>query len=207
MTCSKRASVDSRSLNCSKNRNPDASPLIVVMAAAGGAQEEMMSDLGVGYGEHRRADAQTSCDSAGSSDTGHHRTEPLFITGNKARDAALGEPRIRAGEIIGWRFWKLRNGLLYSVFVAYTWRPGVFERSSSSRADSRTPGITHSKTKSRQSTRHPYTPTGGLSLLAPSPCGAKSQNMNVAGGLSMQPFGRSSKLLETFPFCVRIGYC
>jgi hypothetical protein len=91
----------------------------------------MMSDLGVGYGEHRRADAQTSCDSAGSSDTGHHRTEPLFITGNKARDAALGKPRIRAGEIIGWRFWKLRNGLLSSVFVPYTWRPGVLERSSS----------------------------------------------------------------------------
>ena len=37
----------------------------------------------------------------------------------------------RAGEIIGWRFWKLRDGLLYSVFVPYPWRPGVFERSSS----------------------------------------------------------------------------
>jgi hypothetical protein len=73
--------------------------------------------------------AQTSCDSAGSSDPGHHRTEPLFITGNNTRVAALGEPRIRAGEIIGWRFWKLCNGLLYSVFASYTWRPGVFERS------------------------------------------------------------------------------
>ena len=99
-------------------------------AAIRGVQEEMTSDLGVGYGEHRRADAQTSCNSAGSSDTGHHRTEPLLITGDKTRDAALGEPRIRAGEIIGWRFWKLCNGLLYSVFVPYTWRPGVFERSS-----------------------------------------------------------------------------
>jgi hypothetical protein len=115
MTGSKRASVDSRSLNCSKNRNPDASPLIVVMAAAGGAQEEMMSDLGVDYGEHRRADAQTSCDSAGSSDPGHHRTEPLFITGNKARDAALGEPRIRAGEIIGWRFENHATGFLVGI--------------------------------------------------------------------------------------------
>jgi hypothetical protein len=82
------------------------------------------------YGEHRRADAQTSCDSAGSSDPGHRRTQPLLIT-NKTRDAALGEPRIRAGEIIGWRFWKLSHGLLYSVFVSYTWHPGVFERSSS----------------------------------------------------------------------------
>ena len=89
----------------------------------------MTSELGVGYGEHRRADAQTSCDSAGSSNTGHHRTEPLLITGNKTRDAALGEPRIRAGEIIGWRFWKLCNGLLHSVIVPYTWYPGVFERS------------------------------------------------------------------------------
>jgi hypothetical protein len=94
-----------------------------------GVQEEMTSYLGAGYGEHRRADAQTSCDSAGSSDPGHHRTEPLLITGNKTRDAALGESRIRAGEIIGWRFWKLCNGLLYSVYIPYTWRPGVFERS------------------------------------------------------------------------------
>ena len=93
----------------------------------------MTSELGVGYGEHRRADAQTPCDSAGSSDTSHYRTEPLFITGNKTRDAALGEPRIGAGEIIGWRCWRLRNGLLHSVFVSYTWRPGVFERSSAKR--------------------------------------------------------------------------
>jgi hypothetical protein len=83
---------------------------------------------GDGHGEHRRADAQTSCDSAGSSDTGHHRTEPLFITGNKTRDPALGEPRIGAGEIIGWRFWGLSNGLLRSVFVSHLWRPGVLER-------------------------------------------------------------------------------
>ena len=55
----------------------------------------------------------------------------IFITGNKTRDAALGEPRIRAGEIIGWRYWRLRKGLLESVFVPYTWRPGVFERASS----------------------------------------------------------------------------
>ena len=95
-----------------------------------GVQEEMTSYLGANYGEHRRADAQTSCDSAGSSHTGHHRTHPLLITGEKTKDGALGKPRIRAGEIIGWRFWKLCNGLLYSVFASYTWRPGVFERSS-----------------------------------------------------------------------------
>src|SRR5262245_4411522 len=83
------------------------------------------------YGEHRRADAQTSCYSAGSSDSDDHRTQPLLITGNKTRDATLGEPGIRAGEIIGWRVWKLRNGLLHSVIDPYTWHPGVFERSSS----------------------------------------------------------------------------
>src|SRR5262245_16149250 len=88
----------------------------------------MTSYLGAGYGEHRRADAQTSCDSAGSSDPGHNRAEPLFITGVKTKDAALGKPRIRAGEIIGWRFWKLCNGLLGSVFVSHLWRPGVLER-------------------------------------------------------------------------------
>ena len=93
----------------------------------------MTSYLGANYGEHRRADAQTSCGSARSSDTSYHRTKPLFITGDKTRDAALGAPRIRAGEIIGWRAWKLSNGLLHSVFVSYTWRPGVFEQSSVAR--------------------------------------------------------------------------
>ena len=95
-----------------------------------GVQEEMANYRGADYGEHRRADTQTSCDSAGSSDPGHNRADPLFITGDKTKDAALGAPRIRAGEIIGWRFWKLCNGLLYSVFASHTWRPGVFERSS-----------------------------------------------------------------------------
>ena len=93
----------------------------------------MTSYLGADHGEHRRADAQTSGDSAGSSDTGHYRTEPL-------RDAALGEPRIRAGEIIGWRFWKLRDGLLYSVFIPHAWHPGVFERSSSKQSGFKNPG-------------------------------------------------------------------
>jgi hypothetical protein len=88
----------------------------------------MTSYLGVGYGKHRRADAPISCNSAGSSHSGHHRTEPLFITGDKTRDAALGEPRIRAGEIIGWRFWGLCDGLLHSVIVSHVWRPGVLER-------------------------------------------------------------------------------
>ena len=92
----------------------------------------MTGYLGADYG-HRRADAQTSCDPAGSSDTGHHRADPLLITGNKTRDAALGEPRIRAGEIIGWRIWRLCNGLLQSVIVPYIWHPGVFDRSSSKR--------------------------------------------------------------------------
>ena len=80
-----------------------------------GVQEEMTSYLGANYGEHRRTDAQTSCDFARSSNSAHHRAEPLFITGYKTKDAALGEPRIRAGEIIGWRVWKLFNGLLHST--------------------------------------------------------------------------------------------
>ena len=38
------------------------------------------------------------------------------LIGKKTRDAALRKPRIRAGEIIGWRIWNLCNGLLHSVF-------------------------------------------------------------------------------------------
>jgi hypothetical protein len=95
----------------------------------------MTSDLGAYYGEHRGADAQTSCDSAGSPNSSDQRAQPLLITGNKTRDAALGDPRIRAGEIVGWRIWKLCNGFLDSVFVTYTWRPGVFERSSCKRRE------------------------------------------------------------------------
>jgi len=90
----------------------------------------MTNYLGVGYGKHRRADAQTSCDPAGSSNFAHDRTETLFVTGDKTRDAALGEPRIRAGEIIGWRFWGLRNGFLHSLIASHVWRPGVLERAS-----------------------------------------------------------------------------
>jgi hypothetical protein len=113
----------------SRHRNIEIIGSLITVASMRGVQEEMIGDIRAKYGEHRRADAQTSCHSAGSSDTGHHRTKPLFITGYKSKDAALGKPRIRAGEIIGWRVWKLFNGLLHSTIVAYTWRPGVFERS------------------------------------------------------------------------------
>jgi len=95
-----------------------------------GQRKEMASNSGVGYGKHRRADAQTPCYSAGSSNSAHHRTETLFITGDKTRDAALGEPRIKAGEIIGWRFWGLRYGFLHSLIASHVWRPGVLERAS-----------------------------------------------------------------------------
>ena len=136
----------------------------------------MTSDLGADYGEHRRADAQTSCDSAGSSDTGHYGTDPLLMTGNKIRDAALGEPRIRAGEIIGWRIWRLCNGLLQSVIVSYTWHPGVFNRSSSKRVGyyNYNPGYHAFRHKEQaESATRPCTPSGRLSLSDPSPCGAK----------------------------------
>ena len=117
------------------------------------------------------ADAQTSCDSAGSSDTGHHGTDPLLITGNKIRDAALGEPRIRAGEIIGWRFWKLSHGLLYSVFVSYTWHPGVFERSSSKHIGLKNPGYHAFRDEGQAEREVSLHPTYRLPLLARSPCG------------------------------------
>ena len=59
-----------------------------------GVQGEMTSDLGVGYGEHRRTDAQTSCDSAGSSDTGQQRTQSLLITGDKPETQPLERPEL-----------------------------------------------------------------------------------------------------------------
>jgi hypothetical protein len=125
------------------------------------------------YGEHRRADAPASCDSAGSSDPGHHRTEPLFITGNKTRDAALGKSRIRAGEIIGWRFWKLSHGLLHSVFVSHLWRPGVLERAICK--DTGPHNLGYHAFRERESKRSARRPRiGRLPFLAPSRCGAKS---------------------------------
>jgi hypothetical protein len=124
-----------------------------------GVQEEMTIYPGAGYGEHRRAVAQTSCDSTGSSDPGHNRAAPLLITGDKTKDAALGDASIRAGEIIGWRFWKLCNGLLYSVFIPYTWHPGLFERSSSKHVGFKNPGY-HAFRDEGQAERemylHPY---------------------------------------------------
>ena len=119
----------------------------------------MTSYPGVGYGEYRRADAQTSCDSAGSSDTDHHRAEPLFITGDKTRDAALGNPRIRAGEIIGWRIWGLCNGLLHSMFVSHLWRPGVLERAvcnDSGPANLGYHAFKHRERAEREASRHIY---------------------------------------------------
>jgi hypothetical protein len=117
----------------------------------------MKNYLGAGYGEHRRADAQTSCDSAGSSNPADHRTQPLFITGNKTRNAALGEPSIRAGEIIGWRVWRLYGGLLHSTIVDYTWRPGVFERSEAKERGSRNFGyhaFRHKERAEREASAH-----------------------------------------------------
>ena len=75
-------------------RNRGAPRLIVVQQAMRGVQEEMTNYLGADYGEHRRTDAQTSSDFAGSSDTGPYRTEPLLITGNKTRDAAMESPEL-----------------------------------------------------------------------------------------------------------------
>jgi hypothetical protein len=60
------------------------------------------------------------------------RVAPAHHIGHPG-NAALGGPRIRAGEIIGWRVWNLYNGLLHSVFVPYIWHPGIFERSNSKR--------------------------------------------------------------------------
>jgi hypothetical protein len=173
-----------------------------------GVQEEMTSYLGVGYGEHRRADAQTSGDSVGSSGTGHHRTEPLLITGDKTRDAALGEPRIRAGEIIGCRIWHLCNGLLHSVFVAYTWHPRVFERSSAKRCGYHNPGY-HAFRDREQAERQVSTfgYRAGPCVIGSVAMWGEVIECHMAGVLNMPPFGRSSKLLEIFAFGVSIGCC
>src|SRR5262245_38259719 len=167
------------------------------------------SYLGVGHGEHRRTGATASCDSTGPSDSSDQRTKPLLITGNKTRDATLGESRIRAGEIV---FGNYTTGL-FSVFASYVWRPGVFERSSCKQcafqnvAFRGNPGYHAFIDKERQSARRSSRPAGRLALFAPSPCGAKSSNINVAGDLSMPPFSRSPKLLETLAIGVSNGCC
>ena len=62
-------------------------------------------------------------------------TEPIpsSLPATKPETQPSESPRIRAGEITGWRSWRLCNGLLQSVIVSYTWHPGVFNRSSSKR--------------------------------------------------------------------------
>jgi len=55
---------------------------------------------------------------------------PSSLPATKPETQPSESPELGAGEIIGWRVWKLRNGLLHSVIIPYTWRPGVFERSS-----------------------------------------------------------------------------
>ena len=60
---------------------------------------------------------------------------------------------------IGWRFWKLHDGLLRSVFIAYTWHPGVFERSSSKQGGFKNPGYHAFRDKEqakREASAHTY---------------------------------------------------
>ena len=54
---------------------------------------------------------------------------PFSLPATKPETQPLERPDLEPVKI-GWRYWKLCNGLLHSVFVSYTWRPGGFERSS-----------------------------------------------------------------------------
>ena len=76
--------------------NRGAPRLIEVMTpqAIRGVQEEMTSDLGVGYGEHRRADAQTSCDSAGSSDPATTEPTPSALPATKPETQPSESPEL-----------------------------------------------------------------------------------------------------------------
>jgi hypothetical protein len=160
---------------------------------------------GVSYGEHRRADEQTSCDSARSRGIPNNRTVPLFITGYTVKDAALGEPRIRAGEIIGWRIWRLYDGLLQSVVVSYIWRPGVFERSSSQEDGWRNFGY-HAFRDKEQAEREASVHWSPIVIGSVAMWGEVIEHQQ-GWRSNMPPCGRSSKLLETFAFGVSIGCC
>src|SRR5262245_13628177 len=74
---------------------------------------------------------------------------PSSLAAIKPETQPSESPRIRAGEIIGWRFWRLCNGLLNSVYVPYTWRPGVFERSSAAEIACCNPGYHAFRDKER----------------------------------------------------------
>jgi len=82
------------------------------------------------------ADRQTVTEASGGSadatNPANPRTYTTFNSGNASSswgEVAIEDAGIRAGEIIAYRAWILRErgpcrGLLDSMFAAYTWRPG-----------------------------------------------------------------------------------
>jgi hypothetical protein len=72
--------------------------------------------------------------------------------------------------------WQELAAMNHSVIVPYTWYPGEFERSTSKHGGyfNYNPGYHAFRHKEQAGRERSCTPAGGLPLLDPSPCGAKS---------------------------------
>ena len=86
---------------------------------------------GQSYGRHRGTNQTASSgavDPSNSSDLG--TWYDTYLAERAAREAAIEDAGIRAGEIIGYRAWIVRSELLMSVFWdGYVWQPKGIEHS------------------------------------------------------------------------------
>src|SRR6266478_6372217 len=88
---------------------------------------------GITYGQHRQTATTTSGGTANAASAADMGAKALHCSGGAAliplaveREPSEGT-EIRAGEIIAYRAWGLRDGLLQSAYVDYTWTPRFTE--------------------------------------------------------------------------------
>lgn len=83
--------------------------------------------FGAANGRHRAAAQAASSYSAYAASAAYMGA--ANCTHETASEPPLENAGIRAGEIIGYRAWYLRDGLLYGMFISnYAWKPQAIER-------------------------------------------------------------------------------